>query len=455
MNGFLKRAANMNVDMSPKRRRHRHRIAMISTHGYVAAEPPLGAADTGGQVVFVLELSKKLAELGYKVDIYTRLFESQPKMDRINDNVAIHRIPCGGNEFIGKEFLYRHIPEWVENALRFIKKNKYNYEFINSHYWDAGLAGQNLSNILKIPHIHTPHSIGIWKKKNMEKDYPDDKDSFENKYNFKERIKYETIIYKECNLVIATTPIQLDLLFKEYDVSKRRMRMIPPGYDDSKFYPVSEASKNSLREKFGFEGKVITSLGRLALNKGYDLLIQAFKIVVEREKNARLVISVGNEKLEDSNNKLLNELYQLRKQLKLEEQVQFLGYISDDDLPDFYRASDVFALSSRYEPFGMTAIEAMACGTPTVITTHGGLYRVTDYGQHVLFADTFDAQDFGISLLKPLRYPSLYSRLSRFGAIHARSHFTWTGIAQQTIGAAHDDLTLTINPFDKEENIYQ
>ena len=51
---------------------------MISIHGYVAAKPPLGAADTGGQIVYVLELSKKLAALGYQVDIWTRLFASQP-----------------------------------------------------------------------------------------------------------------------------------------------------------------------------------------------------------------------------------------------------------------------------------------------------------------------------------------------------------------------------------------
>src|SRR5882757_498739 len=54
------------------------RIAMVSTHGYVAAQPPLGAADTGGQVVYVIELSKKLAQLGFEVDIWTRRFEDQP-----------------------------------------------------------------------------------------------------------------------------------------------------------------------------------------------------------------------------------------------------------------------------------------------------------------------------------------------------------------------------------------
>ena len=76
------------------------RIAMVSTHGYVAAQPPLGAADTGGQVVYVLELSKKLALLGYQVDIWTRRFEDQPEIEPVSDRVRIIRMPCGGYGFL-------------------------------------------------------------------------------------------------------------------------------------------------------------------------------------------------------------------------------------------------------------------------------------------------------------------------------------------------------------------
>ncbi len=93
-----------------------------STHGYVAAQPPLGAADTGGQVVYVLELAKKLGQLGHKVDIYTRRFEEQPEFDTVDDNVRVIRIPCGGPDFIPKEYLHRHLGEWNEKALRYIKR---------------------------------------------------------------------------------------------------------------------------------------------------------------------------------------------------------------------------------------------------------------------------------------------------------------------------------------------
>ncbi|TIL78251.1 MAG: glycosyltransferase family 1 protein, partial [Mesorhizobium sp.] len=105
------------------------------------ANPPLGAADTGGQVVYVLELAKKLAQLGYAVDIWTRRFEDQPPVDEVADGVRVLRVACGGPDFIPKEYLHRHLLEWCENALRLIRRENLSYDFINSHYWDAGVAG--------------------------------------------------------------------------------------------------------------------------------------------------------------------------------------------------------------------------------------------------------------------------------------------------------------------------
>jgi len=411
------------------------RICMISTHGYVAADPPLGAADTGGQVVFVLELSKKLAQLGYEVDIWTRKFEDQPDFDVINSHVRVLRMPCGGRDFIPKEYLYKKLPEWGENALRFIKRHQLKYEFINSHYWDAGLAGQHLSEVLGVPHVHTPHSLGIWKQRQMETDYPDKKEKFEKEFNFERRIHHEKILYRECDQLVATTPVQTDMFIEDYEIPRENVVMIPPGYDDNRFYPVGAASREALRKKFKLRGRPILALGRLATNKGYDLLIDAFSVVAERNQEARLYLMVGGKQLDKQERGILNDLKARVREYGLEKRVKFGSFISDEDLPDYYRAADVFVLSSRYEPFGMTAIEAMASGTPSVVTTHGGLYRAVSFGRDALYADTFDKEDLGIMMVKLLKHPVLWNRISRHGAHKARSLFTWTGIAQQLISA--------------------
>ncbi len=409
------------------------RIALVSTHGYVAAHPPLGAADTGGQVVYVLELAKKLAQLGHKVDIYTRRFEDQPEIDMVDDDVRVIRIPCGGRDFIPKEYLHRHLNEWNEKALRFIRRENLSYLFINSHYWDAGVAGQRLSEALNIPHVHTPHSLGLWKKRQMETDYPERADKFELEFNFKERIQHELIVYRSCQLVIATTPIQLDMLIEDYGLNRNRVHMIPPGYDDNRFYPVSESSRQMIRNRLGFTGKTVLALGRLATNKGYDLLIDGFSVLAERVPEARLRLALGGENMDAQETAILQKLKDQVAELGLSERVEFSSFIPDEELPDYYRAADLFVLSSRYEPFGMTAVEAMASGTPTVVTIHGGLFRAVSYGRHALFADPFDREDLGITMMKPFKHPRLYGRLSRMGAHKARSLFTWTGIAQQLV----------------------
>ena len=422
------------------RRRLRRRIAMISTPGYVAALPPLGAPDTGGQVVFVIELSKQLARLGYKVDIWTRRFDDQPETEVVDDNVTIMRVPCGSNEFIPKEQLYKNIPEWVENALRVIKKQSLSYYFINSHYWDAGLAGQAISNALNIPHLHTPHSLGSWKKRQMEDAAPEDIEKLEEQFNFTTRVNHELRLFQECDMVIATTPPQSDFIVEDYGVSPAKVRMIPPGYDDNRFFPVSEASRQGLRNEMSYQGPVIASIGRLARNKGFDLLVRAFALVASRIPDAKLRIAVSMQSSDPGDNDMLQELKTLIAEHNLEERVIISDSLPDEQMADFYRAADVFALSSRYEPFGMTAIEALASGTPTVVTTRGGLYRALDFGVHALYTDTEDIEEFGICLLQTLKYQRLRARLSHQGSLRVRALFAWSGIAQQLLRAVEDRL---------------
>lgn len=414
---------------------------MVSTHGYVAADPPLGAPDTGGQVVFVLELSKKLAQLGFAVDIWTRRFDKQRQIEVVDDDVRIIRMACGGRDFIPKEYLYKKLPEWGENALRFIKAKGLTYEFINSHYWDAGLAGQHLAEVLDVPHVHTPHSLGIWKKIQMEQDSPINSEEMELQYNFSRRIHHEMTLYRECDLVVATSPQQVDLLREHYEVAPDHMKMIPPGYDDNRFFPVSESTRESIRTSLGYEGPVVASIGRLARNKGFDLLVDAFSVVAERVPEARLRIACGAESSDYGDNEILDEIVAKIRGYGLEDRVTLSGSLHDDEMADFYRAADVFALSSRYEPFGMTAVEAMACGAPTVMTTHGGLWRAVYFGRQALYADTTDKYEFGIALVQALKYRRLRESMHRDGAHRVRSLFTWTGIAQQLVSALESRAT--------------
>lgn len=408
---------------------------MLSLHGYVSAEAEMGKPDTGGQVVYVLRLSECLARLGYKVDIFTRRFEGQPEIERISERVRIVRVPAGSPALIRKEWMHEVVPEWVTNANTWIARHELRYAFIDSHYWDAGLAGGALAQRLAIPHLHTPHSIGAWKRDNMD----GDADELEREYNFARRVREERIVYDEADAIIATTPQQRELLVaEEYGVEAAKIVVVPPGYDDARFYPVSTATRQAIKHEVGVDGPLVLALGRIAANKGYDLLLQAMPTVIERVPGVQLLLAVGSTSPTPGETKQVDELRALAVDLGIADRVRFHDYVPDEELADTYRAADVFALSSRYEPFGMTAVEAMACGTPAVVTTQGGLWQMVAWGTEALYADPNDPQAFGHALSTVLQYPHIARQLARFGSHRARATFTWNGIAQRLLSVLHD-----------------
>jgi mannosylfructose-phosphate synthase len=256
----------------------------------------------------------------------------------------------------------------------------------------------------------------------------------EKKYNFSKRIREEKVIYDECDLIIATTPAQRDILQDGvYDVPLDKIRVIPPGYDDQRFFPVSLATRRLLKQRFSLEGSIVLAVGRMAKNKGYDLLLRAMPTVFRRVADAKLVLAVGSTNPNEAEQELIRSLHDLAIELDITERVIFKDYIIDDELADYYRAADVFALSSRYEPFGMTAIEAMACGTPAVVTTEGGLCEQVAWGIEALYANPFDPEAFGHAVTAVLQHAQVAGQLSKFGPRKARSRFTWNGIAQQLL----------------------
>ena len=405
------------------------RILMLSLHGYVAGEPELGLPDTGGQVVFVLELAKQFAEFGYNVDIVTRRFEDQPEIDDMGPGLRVWRIPFGGPDFIRKEDMHDHLDEFVQRFIAAVRETQTGYTVINSHYWDAGYAGQQIAEEFDLPHVHTPHSLGSWKRADM----AGDDQQIESDYRFDERIRKEFLTYRRRDRLIATTNQQVEILQSEYDVPEPDISMIPPGIDEGRYTPITQSDAARLRRRLRFRKNDVYTVGRAAANKGYDLLIRALPELHELVPGARLQLAVGANSPADQ--RRVEQWQTLARDLGVGDDVIWRGYVEDDAMAAHYRAAPVFALPSRYEPFGMTAAEAMACGTPCVVTIHGGLEEMFDFGSHALFADPKRPREFAVMLSMPLRYPQLRQRLSIAGARFARRMFGWRGIARRSLEA--------------------
>jgi mannosylfructose-phosphate synthase len=272
--------------------------------------------------------------------------------------------------------------------------------------------------------------LGWWKKQNMGVDM--DEAEMEKKYRFEERIHTEFLVYRNCDHLIATTEPQTQLLQEQYDVLERHITVIPPGMDENRFSPVRREELEGLQQRYNLRGHDVFVVGRMAANKGYDLLIRAIPTLLQLVPETRLIAGIGSEdsKRDEAG---IAELKTLAEELGVADKIVWVNYIPDEDLANYYRATGVFALSSRYEPFGMTAIEAMACGTSTVVTVHGGLFELIDFGTQALFADPNRPVEFGAMLALPMLYPNLAHELSVEGSRFARRNFGWTGIAKRIL----------------------
>jgi len=401
------------------------RICMLSVHGYFDPVPFLGATDTGGQVTYVLELAKALAEMGIQVDIFTRHFDDRKGIDPVNDDVRVIRIPCGPKEFIRKEDLFPHLDEFVDNMTSFIANQDIDYSLCHGHYWDAGYVGMNVAQRLGKPFFFTAHSLGAWKKEQM----GGDPEHMERLFKFSQRIHWEKVIFAAATAQTVTTLDGLESYKRLYGFESDRMVVIPPGVDIRRFRPLGPGERNA---DIGTANGFVFALSRIDSNKGLDYLIRAFPHVA-RATDASLIIGGGSKKPKRHEREVKQTLVDLVDSLAISDRVSFTGHVDDALLDTYYRQASVFVLPSKYEPFGMTVLEAMACGTAVVATKLGGLREVLTDGVDSLLVDPSDPEELGGAITRILTDPALAGRLSQAGRQLIEERFSWQSIARQHV----------------------
>lgn len=399
------------------------RIAMLSVHGYVDAVPRLGATDTGGQVVYVLELAKALARSGYEVDIYTRQFEGRAAEEPVREGVRIVRIPCGPDEFIPKEEAIPIWDEFADNMKDFLAREQLSYGVFHSHYWDAGWVAMQVTSALEQGFVHCSHSLGAWKREQF-RNVP----GAEEMFRFEERIARENRVFRAARRLIATNPEEVDNYQRFYGFEPAAIDMIPPGVDVRTFRPLQEGEEETPTD---LPDSYILALARVDHNKGFDLLIHAFARLAERHPELHLVIGGGSPRPKQPEIDLRQSLEDLAREYGLEDRVLLYGYVPDELMAPFYRGARAFVLSSRFEPFGMTVTEAMACGTPVVVTSLGGIRHYLQDGQDALLADPTDTEALAGALDSLLTRPRLAEEIARAGLDTIYRTFTWDAIAAQ------------------------
>ena len=400
------------------------RLSILSTHGYFDAEPQLGRTDTGGQVVYVLELSKALTKKGIEVDIYTRWFDKSKEMIEsvpLFQNLRIIRIPGGPWKFIPKEELYDFLPELADNMIDFIRENKLEYDLFHGHYVDAGVVAVLVSRAIDRPVYFTAHSLGAWKRQLM--------NGFskkrEEKYQFEKRIEEELKVFQAVNGQTATTNAQLQIMETLYDFQSKNATIIPPGVDIEAFHPGKPS------ENLGMPKNYIFCLSRIDENKGHELLLKAFDIVRRNLPTIHLVIGGGSTKPKPREKQLLNKIEEIIDERGMSDRVHLVGYVPDEKIKSFYQQARIFVLPSTFEPFGMTALEAIACGTPAIVSKFAGVSEFLRDHTDSIIIDPTDSEKFAGDILEILKDRKLAEQIELEGLKTVRESFSWDAIAEK------------------------
>lgn len=404
-------------------------IAMLSTHGYFDPIPQLGRTDTGGQVVYVLELAKAISKIGIKVDIYTRWFDKNKKqVDPVPGypEVNIIRIKAGPWEFIPKEFIYEVLPVLSTNMINFIKENKLDYDLYHGHYVDAGIVAIDVAKAFKKPSYFTAHSLGAWKKDQM----GGDPTEMEKKFNFEHRIREECRIFNAATAQTVTSIVQLEKLDELYGYTANNIVDIPPGVD---IHTYDLPSKDELNQKTKLPKRYVFCISRIDTNKGHDFLLNAFDLVRKKIDNIDLVIGGGSPNPKSREIDLYQKMKDIINEKGMQDRVQLIGYVPDELMPIYYQQSDIFVLPSLFEPFGMTTQEAMACGKAVIASKFGGIRNVIEHDVNGLLVDPSDPTEFSDAMIGLLNDSSKLEMVGKNAYHTVQDNFSWEAIADRFI----------------------
>ena len=404
------------------------RIALISEHA-----SPLGifgGTDSGGQNVYVGQVAKHLAAIGYSVDVFTRRdSEDLPEQVIWHNGVRVVHLEAGPAEAIPKENLLPHMAQFTQRLLSFIEREQAAaetftperaYHLIHANFWMSALVAAEVKQQIGIPFVVTFHALG-----RIRRQYQGASDRFPT-----ERFTIEERAVRAADKIVAECPQDRDDLIALYGATPEKIEIVPCGVDLTELWPVPKAQARQILN-LPQDQRLVLQLGRMVPRKGVDTVVQAVARLNNYEDlPTHLMIVGGNSPIPDSAaTPEIGRLQQIAERLGIGHQVTFVGQRDRDVLKYYYSAADVFVTTPWYEPFGITPLEAMACGTPVIGANVGGIkftVRDAETGYLVPPRDSVRTCDRMAFLF---RHPEMLSLFGQQAIRHVSSRFTWPRVA--------------------------
>ena len=391
------------------------RVAVLSVHTSPLDQP--GVGDAGGMNVYIVQTACRMARRGVKVEIFTRATASgQPPVTELAPGVLVRHVVAGPFGELDKSELPAQLCGFTAGVLRAEAFHEPGYyDVVHSHYWLSGQVGWLARDRWGVPLVHCAHTLA--KVKNLALaagDHPEPR----------QRVIGEQQVVDEADRLIANTPIEAEQLVRLYGAGPERVLTVPPGVDLECFTP---GDRRAARARFGLapDAVVLTFVGRIQPLKAPDVLVRAAAEMIRRDPSLRerlVVLVIGG--ASGTGRGQPNALRDLATSLNIAPVVRFLPPQHGPALCDAYRASDVVAVPSHSESFGLVALEAQACGTPVVAANVGGLPVAVSDGQSGLLVPDHDPQRWARTLAEVVSHPRRRAALAAGARAHAWM-FSW------------------------------
>jgi glycosyltransferase involved in cell wall biosynthesis len=401
------------------------RIAFLSEHASPVAL--LGGADAGGQNVYVDEVSRNLALRGHAVDVFTRRDRlDTPEVLQWRPGVRVIHLEAGPACPRPKDELWPYMPEFRDSLLQFIERDEVRYDLIHGNFWMSGWVASELRQRLGIPVVQIFHAMGKTKRRHQKKVDTSPGD----------RIKTELEVVREADRLIAQCPNERLELLRDYYADENKIVTIPSAVNIQTFRPIA---RDEARGHIGLHSDafVIVYVGRMLPRKDIRNIVRALAVLVEQYGNAAQAVKlmiVGGETVEPDPiaTPEIGELQRLAAELGISDQVSYVGKRQQDTLRYYYSAGDVVVTTPWYEPFGLTPLEAMACGRPVIGSAVGGItYTIVD-GETGFLVPPRNPEKLARRLYDLLTQPELSERMGQAARLRVEQEFTWPIVAMRT-----------------------
>ena len=367
------------------------KILQISFH--TSPFGSVGKFDSGGLNIYVQQTSKLLSK-NHEVTVVTgETAESfkENNLEFLSLNLFEKNLSVDDKEI--------HLQEFRKKLDEFIDLKS--FDLIHAHYWLSGLIAKQVAEEFKIPLIYTSHSLGI----------------FLEGYN-KERVDCEKMVMESSHFVTASSEFENVLISENYKIDKNKIKQITPGVDREVFTPNSSIKREN----------IFLSIGRIQPQKGQVETLNFLSNFRKIESNFKCFFIGGPSG--KSGNEYLDELKKNIKDLDLDSHVKFLDNLSQTKIKELLNKSKLLIHTSKFETFGLVAIEANSMGVPVLTTNNGSLVEIIENDKNGFLSDNLVESRVNNYVNKLLQDDSTFESIMK-NCLEKSSKYDWNITAEK------------------------